>query len=47
MKTLELDKVQVVIKALDALALALTDHNHKWTNGERRLYERATKILTS
>ncbi len=29
--------------ALDVLALALTNHNHKWTNTERKLYEQATK----
>ena len=26
-------------QALDALALALTEHGHKWTRKERRLYE--------
>jgi len=28
--------------ALDALALALTNHNHVWTPEERKLYEAAT-----
>jgi hypothetical protein len=35
---------QIIIDALDALALALKDH--KWTNRERKLYERAIAILT-
>lgn len=30
-------------KALDELALALTNHHHKWTNTERKLYEKAIK----
>jgi len=34
-----------LIEALDALALALTDHNHQWTNKERKLYEKAILIL--
>ena len=28
--------------ALDVLALALTEHNHIWTDHERQLYENAT-----
>jgi hypothetical protein len=36
-----------IVKALNALALALTDHNHQWTKEERRLYERAMSLLTS
>ena len=39
-------KVEVIIGALDKLGLALTGHNHQWTNEERRLYERAIGILT-
>jgi hypothetical protein len=37
---------QIIIRALDKLALALTDHEHQWTDEERRLYERAMAILT-
>ena len=37
---------KIVIKALNELALALTDHSHQWTNEERKLYERAIYILT-
>jgi hypothetical protein len=33
------------LKALDMLALALTTHNHTWTDEERRLYEEAVKEL--
>ena len=36
-----------VINALDALALALTDHDHVWTDRERQLYERAVAVATS
>jgi len=36
---------QIIIDALDKLALALTDHKHQWTSEERRLYERAMAIL--
>jgi hypothetical protein len=41
----EKDK-RIIIRALDKLALALTDHNHQWSNEERKLYERARAILT-
>lgn len=34
---------QKIMDALDTLALALKDH--KWTNKERKLYERAIAIL--
>ncbi len=36
---------ELVVKALDALALALTNHNHEWTNNERKLYEKAIKAI--
>ena len=39
-------KIQLIIEALNMLALALTDHKHQWTAEERRLYERAMAILT-
>lgn len=38
-------QMTVQIKALDALALALVAHNHRWTSHERELYERATASL--
>lgn len=34
---------KLIQDALDVLALALTDHNHRWSVKERKLYERATK----
>lgn len=37
----------IAIKALDALGLALTSHDHQWTKRERELYERAISFLTS
>jgi len=39
-------KVQI-LKALDILALTLTDNGHKWTNEERTAYEKAVRLLTS
>ena len=35
-----------IVNALDALALALTNHDHQWTDEERSLYEKAISILT-
>ena len=37
----------VALAALDALGLALVDTGHRWTNEQRRLYERAVKVLRS
>lgn len=34
-----------IIKALDALSLALTAHDHKWTKKQRSLYEKAIHFL--
>ena len=34
-----------ILDALDALALALTDHGHEWTERERSLYETATSYV--
>lgn len=39
-------KLQIIIEALNVLALALTDHEHQWTAKERGLYEKAIAILT-
>jgi len=38
---------QIIVKALDKLALALSDHEHQWTTEERSLYEKAIASLTS
>jgi len=35
------------LHALDAMGLALAMKGHRWTNTERRLYERATKALSA
>jgi hypothetical protein len=35
------------IEAINALALALTDHHHQWTKRERSLYSRAIRFLIS
>jgi hypothetical protein len=34
-------RMEIVIEALDELALALAKRSHKWTPRQRRLYERA------
>jgi len=35
------------LAALNKLAVALADHNHKWTKRERWLYQRASTWLAS
>ena len=37
--------IEIIIRALDILALALADHHHQWTDEERRLYEEAIAML--
>ena len=37
--------MNVITAALDALALALTNHDHEWTDDERQLYEAAVSIF--
>lgn len=34
-----------ILAALDALALALVDHGHTWTDQERQLYETAVAYI--
>lgn len=36
----------LVLGAVDSLALALADHGHSWTDGERAIYELAIDKLT-
>jgi hypothetical protein len=36
---------QIVIGALDSLGVALVEHDHNWTVGERAIYEEAIKIV--
>jgi hypothetical protein len=38
-------KRKPILDALDALALALTNHGHEWTDRERELYEDAIDRL--
>ena len=35
-----------VQEALDALALALSEHDHTWTDRERQLFDSATAYLS-
>lgn len=39
-----LDK-QLILGALDSLALALTNHGHTFSEGERAIYEQARELL--
>ncbi len=36
---------KLVLGALDSLAVALADHEHEWTVGERAIYEEAIVLL--
>ena len=46
MKISEGDR-QIIVGALDSLGVALADHDHEWTVGERTIYEEAIKLLTA
>lgn len=35
-----------ILEALDALAVALAEHGHTWTDRERALYETSVEYLT-
>jgi hypothetical protein len=35
-----------ILEALDALAVALTNHGHLWTDRERQLYETAVAYVS-
>ena len=37
--------LQLVLGALDSLGVALADHGHEWTVGEREIYDQATATL--
>ena len=45
MKMAEADR-QLVLGALDSLGVALAEHDHEWTVGERTIYEEAIKVIT-
>lgn len=35
----------LILGALDSLGVALSEHGHLWTEGERAIYEQAVTIL--
>jgi hypothetical protein len=39
------EQLPLVLGALDTCAVGLADHGHKWTEGERTIYEQAVEIL--
>lgn len=39
------EEYQTLVEAIDALAKALDSHGHRWTEKERRLYEKASAML--
>ena len=39
------DDRKLVLGALDSLAVALADHGHKWSDGERTIYDQAVAIV--
>ncbi len=43
--TLSEQNRQMILGALDSLGVALADHNHHWTNGERTIYEMSIEAL--
>jgi hypothetical protein len=45
--TLSAEDHLLILGALDSMAVALTDHGHCWTEGEREIYEQAIACLTS
>lgn len=40
------EQLPMILGALDTCAVALADHGHEWTEGERAIYENAVEILT-
>lgn len=43
--TLTPDEIRLVRGAMDSLGVALVEHDHQWTVGERGIYEEALKVL--
>ena len=39
------EQKQLILGALDSLAVALTNYGHVWTDGERAIYEQASQLL--
>lgn len=48
MESLQLkpEDAALVLGALDSMAVALTDHGHDWTEGERTIYEQAVAMVS-
>jgi hypothetical protein len=40
----QIETHELIARALDKLALALTAHDHQWSTEERALYERAIEL---
>ncbi len=36
---------QLILGALDSLGVALTNHGHEWSEGERTIYEMAVECV--
>lgn len=45
MITLDEYERDLVLGALDSLGVALAEHGHEWTDGERTIYEQAITLL--
>ena len=37
--------LQMLLGAIDSLGVALVDHDHEWTVGEKEIYEQAAAML--
>jgi len=44
-RSLLIEDVNLIIGAMDTLAVALADHGHCWSDGERSIYEQALGAL--
>ena len=47
MRTFSDEDRALVLGALDSLAVALTDHDHEWSEGEREIYEQAVACISA
>lgn len=41
------EEQSLIIGALDSLAASLSSHDHRWSEGERAIYEEAHRIMGS
>lgn len=44
---MEQENLNLILGALDSLGVALAEHDHQWTEGERAIYEKAVEIVQS